>query len=185
MSPISLPFSWRLLPVKELTYEFISGGTPSTKDSGLWEGDIPWTTSTPITEDAIALGRAQRFISRNALETSATNLVPKGNLLIGTRVGVGKAVVNLIDIAISQDLTGAVIDHTLVDAEFIAYQFKAHGPQFYLEGRKRGTTIKGISRFDLEALELYIPPLPEQRAIARALRAVQDAIAAALCWRSR
>lgn len=178
MNAVSVPFSWRLLSVKELTREFISGGTPSTKDSRLWEGDIPWTTSAPITEDAIILDTAQRFISRSALETSATNLVPKGNLLIGTRVGVGKAVVNLIDIAISQDLTGAVIDHALVDAEFIAYQFKAHGPQLYLEGRKRGTTIKGISRFDLEALELYIPPLPEQRAIAHALQAVQDAIAA-------
>src|SRR5207253_6234536 len=109
---------------------------------------------------------------------SATHLVPKGNLLVGTRVGVGKAVVNQIDIAISQDLTGVILNADFVIADFIAYQFKTDTAQSYFQGRKRGTTIKGVSRFDLEALPVLVPPLPEQRAIARALRSVQNAIAA-------
>lgn len=169
---------WRTIQLGDVALQFISGGTPSTQRPELWDGAVPWTTSAPIDEQATTLDHAQRFITSGALAASATNVVPHGNLLVGTRVGVGKAVVNLVDIAISQDLTGVVLDTSRVFPEFIAFQFKMGGVQDYFDGRKRGTTIKGVSRFDLQELPLQLPPLPEQRAIAYVLRTVQDAIAA-------
>jgi len=171
----SMPSGWKTVKLGDVSRDFVSGGTPTTKEVGYWDGAIPWTTSAPISEDGVSLDRAQRCITEEALRKSASHLVPKGNLLIGTRVGVGKAVVNLIDVAISQDLTGVVLDHTVVDAEFIAYQFKTRRIQGFLDGRKRGTTIQGVSRFDLESVVLQSPPLPEQRAIAHVLRTVQQA----------
>lgn len=178
MASHDLPPQWQAIKLGDVASEYISGGTPSTERPELWDGTVPWTTSAPIAEQAIELSHAQRFITERALTASATHLVPKGSLLVGTRVGVGKAVVNLLDIAISQDLTGTRLDTVRALPEFIAYQFKTGRIQDYLAGRKRGTTIKGISRFDLEAVPLYLPPLPEQRAIARALRSVQAAIQA-------
>ena len=46
----------------------------------------------------------------------------------------------------------------------------------FFEGRKRGTTIKGISRFDLQALDLYLPPVSEQRTVAQVLGTVRSTI---------
>lgn len=175
MSHSTLPAGWDTVRFGEVAENYISGGTPTTKDAALWDGDVAWTTSAPIAETDVSLRSAQRCISSRALKSSATNLVPKGNLLVGTRVGVGKAVVNFIDIAISQDLTGVVLDHQRVNAEFLAYYFKQAAVQNFINGRKRGTTIQGISRFDLDSIPLLLPPLPEQRAIASTLRAVQDA----------
>lgn len=169
---------WKMIELSQVVKEFISGGTPSTKQAELWDGFIPWTTSATISENDITLSKAQRFITEQGLQESASHLVPKGSLLVGTRVGVGKAVVNLIDIAISQDLTGVVLDTKQVQREFVAYQFKTKRVQHILDGCKRGTTIKGISRFDLQSLKLYLPPLPEQRAIAHALQMIQNAIQA-------
>ncbi|MCZ7568856.1 MAG: restriction endonuclease subunit S [Ardenticatenaceae bacterium] len=175
MEEMELPEGWKVVPFKDLAKDFGSGGTPSTKEPGFWDGPIPWTTSAPIGEDDIVLERGQRFITEKGLQNSATRLIPKGSLLVGTRVGVGKAVLNLIDIAISQDLTGVRLHPDMVAADFVAYQFKTETVQNFFEKRKRGTTIKGVSRFDLQSLVFRVPPLPEQRAIARALRAVQEA----------
>ena len=169
-----VPQTWRIADLGKIAKEFISGGTPSTKEAKFWDGDIPWTTSAIISETDIFLDCGQRFITHEGLKNSASHLVPKGNLLVGTRVGVGKAVVNLIDIAISQDLTGIVLNSSATPA-FIAYQFKTQRITSFFFGRKRGTTIKGIARLDLHALPLWIPPLKEQQAITRALRAVQEA----------
>jgi type I restriction enzyme S subunit len=163
MSETKLPEGWQLLSVNNIAKEFISGGTPSTKEPKFWDGSIPWTTSAPIAENDLILKQGQRFITAGGLQNSATHLVPKGNLLVGTRVGVGKAVVNLIDIAISQDLTGVVLDDTLVFPDFLAYQFKTKQAQDFFDGRKRGRTIKGISRFDLKSLPLILPPSPNSK----------------------
>lgn len=175
MSLAQPPAHWMAETLGNLATEFISGGTPATGEPAFWDGNVPWTTSAPIAEDDVAIGQGQRFITEAGLDGSASHLVPKGSLLVGTRVGVGKAVVNEIGIAISQDLTGVVIDSKRAMPHFLAYQFKMAEVQRYFDARRRGTTIKGISRFDLQQLELRLPPLPEQRAIARALRAVQEA----------
>lgn len=167
--------NWETACLADFAIEFISGGTPSTKESDFWDGEIPWTTSAPISENDVLLCKAQRFITQRGLKSSASNIVPKGNLIVGTRVGVGKAVTNTIDMAISQDLTGVVLNYEKVQPEYISYYFKTQAVQQFFNGRKRGTTIKGISRFDLQSLAINLPPLHEQRAIARALRAVQAA----------
>lgn len=178
MEPNQLPQDWRIAQLQEITRDFISGGTPSTDEPLHWDGEIPWTTSAPISEDDTRLESGQRFISQSGLEQSSTHLVPKGNLIVGTRVGVGKAAINEINIAISQDLTGVVLRNEIIEPEFVAYQFKTGQVQTYFENRKRGTTIKGVSRLDLERLPLFLPPLEEQKAIAGTLRVVQEAIAA-------
>lgn len=175
MSESGLPSGWRRLHLGDVVREYLSGGTPSTRESAYWDGDIAWTTSAVIADEAVTLSAGQRLITDSGLKQSATHLVPRGNLLVGTRVGVGKAVVNLIDIAISQDLTGLVIDPSTVDALYLAYAFKTAQTRVFFEGRKRGTTIKGVSRSDVHALPLVLPPLPGQRAIAHILRAVQTA----------
>lgn len=172
----TLPEKWRQIHLNEIVYKYISGGTPSTKKAQYWDGDIAWTTSAPILENAVFLNNAQLFITLSGLENSASHVVPKDNLLIGTRVGVGKAVVNLIDIAISQDLTGLILNKNLALPEFLAYQFKMLQVQQFLDDRKRGTTIKGISRFDLQLVQVTLPPLAEQRAIAHTLRTAQAAV---------
>lgn len=172
----ALPDHWKQKELAQLTKEFISGGTPTTQKPELWGGSIPWTTSAPISDSAIKLETPQRFITEQGLRESASHLVPTNSLLVATRVGVGKAVVAPFDVAISQDLTGVVLDLEQTQPEFLAYQFKSGRIQTLLDGSKRGTTIKGISRFDLQQLILFLPPLPEQRAIAHVLQTVQNAI---------
>lgn len=86
----------------------------------------------------------------------------------------GKIAVTTFDVAINQDITAFVLKED-VDAEFLAYCMKQQDMQSWFEKNKRGTTIKGVARNAILNLMIPLPPLPEQRAIARALHAVQGA----------
>jgi len=171
-----LPAEWEVATLGDLAVEFFSGGTPSTKGPQFWDGEIPWTTSAYL--EGLYLDRGAKYITRQGLEKSSARLVPRGNLLIGTRVGVGKVAINSIDIAISQDLTGAIVDRTKAHPEFLAYAIQFDGVQESIRLATRGTTIKGIPRKDLVQILIPLPPLPEQRRIAHVLNTIQRAIAA-------
>lgn len=167
---------WIETTVGEVASGYLSGGTPKSSVSDYWDGAVPWTTSAAIAEDDLYLTGPKRCISDDGLANSSSKVIPKGNLLVGTRVGVGKAVVNLIDIAISQDLTGVLLDTARVNGEFLAYQFKTGRVRSFFEGRKRGATIQGVSRSDLKDVPLSLPPLSEQNSISSILQVVQQSI---------
>jgi type I restriction enzyme S subunit len=98
--------------------------------------------------------------------------VPKGNIIIATRVGIGKAAVNLIDVAINQDLTGLVIDKSKTDPLFLVWYLLSPKILSLLESFTRGTTIKGIAQNYVKNLLIPLPPINEQRRIVEILLAV-------------
>ena len=174
MSEETLPDGWKRIAFGEIATRYYSGGTPASGNAEYWGEGKPWTTSASIEEDAFILSSGSRLITERGVAESASSVVPKGGLLVGTRVGVGKAVVAVTDIAISQDLTGVSLAAE-ADALFLAFHFKGQALQAYFEGRKRGAIIKGISRQDLSDASILLPPLDVQRAIASVLWSVQDA----------
>lgn len=170
----TLPLDWDVVPLRDTCLDFFGGGTPSTNRPEFWDGDVAWTTSTYL--NGLHLKSGQRWITEAGLRQSSSRVVPAGNLLIGTRVGVGKTAVNLIDIAISQDLTAGIIKRERFHPEFLAFYLQTNRCQAIFELQKRGATIKGIPREDLHRIEVAAPPLPEQRAIAAVLSKVQAAV---------
>jgi type I restriction enzyme S subunit len=68
--------------------------------------------------------------------------------------------------AISQDLTGILLDNSKYNSEFLAYQMKTSRIQRLCDSIKRGATIKGITRDDLKQIEFAIPTLEVQTQIS-------------------
>ncbi len=165
-----IPKEWEAVSLEDIVTKFISGGTPSTKEPSYWNGEIPWITSAYINGFYVSSG--EKYISKAGLENSATNIVPKDNILIATRVGIGKVAVNLIDIAISQDLTGALVRKEKVYPNFLCWSFLSSKVLNVLKSFVRGTTIKGIARSELVKIHLPLPPLHEQKKIAEILSTV-------------
>ncbi|MBI3616569.1 MAG: restriction endonuclease subunit S [Candidatus Omnitrophica bacterium] len=157
-----------MVKLGDLARKVVGGGTPSTKIAEYWDGDIPWTTSAAIDEKTLYLTTHQRCITQKGLEESSAQLIPKGSVLIGTRVGVGKTAVTTLDIAISQDLT-ALIPKPDVSAEYVALVLKSGPLAKWFDENKRGTTIKGVSRNDVLRLMIPLPTFREQQAIATML----------------
>jgi len=164
-----IPEKWGVVKLEDVSLDFVSGGTPSTANPDYWNGDIDWMTSAHINGRTITSG--QRYIPKEGLKNSATKLVPKNNLLVATRVGVGKAAINEIDIAISQDLTGIIIDRNKFIPDFLYWHIL--NKERVLKSLAQGSTIKGILRGDLGKLKIPLPPLPEQQKIALILSTVE------------
>jgi len=166
---------WKKMALGDIAIKFFSGGTPSTKDSSLWGGDIQWITSKWLNE-MLYLSNGEKKISEKGLKNSATKLVKARSLILATRVGVGKVSINEIDLAINQDLLGIEIDEKNYSLEFLAYQLRSENPQDFINSFKRGATIQGVTKDCIKSIELNIPLLHEQHQIAHVLSTVQKAI---------
>ena len=92
----------------------LSGGTPPRKIKGYFKGEMPWITTTSLGKQYIDESDATEFITNEAIQNSATKIIPKESLLIGTRVGVGKASINKCEMCTSQDIVSLTdIDSSL------------------------------------------------------------------------
>ncbi len=66
------------------------GGTPNTKNPDYWDGNIPWATPSDITAlMGPYLEETSRVISDAGLEACASNLYPKGSILMTSRATIG------------------------------------------------------------------------------------------------
>jgi len=156
---------WERKKLRGVVKEFMSGGTPNTGIPQYWDGDIPWITGADVTNLWVSNGR--KFITEEGLNNSATHLVKKNTVLIVTRTGVGKIGIAANDLCFSQDITGVFCNEKILP-EFLVRYLLYQGDM--LIRVQRGATIKGLTRDDIELLEVFMPPLPEQNRIVSYLK---------------
>ena len=98
-----------------------AGGTPSTKNSLYWNGNIPWMNSSELNKHKIF--SVEGRITQLGLANSSTKYVPKGSVLIGL-AGQGKtrgtAAITYIDTCINQSI-GAILPSNEHISEFLYY----------------------------------------------------------------
>ncbi|WP_193142263.1 restriction endonuclease subunit S [Meridianimarinicoccus sp. MJW13] len=148
------------IPLGDLV-EIKGGGTPSRTVSEFWNGNIPWATVKDF--KSTALDATEESITLEGLKRSATNIIPSGNVIIPTRMAVGKAAINSVDMAINQDLK-ALLPKGKIDKRFLLHFLLAKGE--FLEGQAQGATVKGIKLDLLRTLPFPALRLDEQRRIA-------------------
>ncbi|MCU4652253.1 restriction endonuclease subunit S [Roseibacterium sp. SDUM158016] len=139
---------------------FVGGGTPSRKVPEYFSGQIPWATVKDFKSDRIS--STLEHLSEAGLKNSSSRLVPKGSLLIVSRMGLGKAAIAEVDVAINQDIK-AFIPNGDHDIEFLLWCLKALAPE--IERRGAGATVKGVTLQDISSLPIPLPPIEEQRRI--------------------
>ena len=155
----------------------ISGGTPSTKCSEYYEGNIPWISTVSLGPNYIDGSTAKGYITQEAIDNSATKLIPAGNILFGTRVGVGKSSINDVALCINQDIVAIVgIDKNRFNVLFIKYVLDTY--QSYYDSIKKGATILGITGDDLKNTLIPVPPLELQNQFADFVKVVDKSKAA-------
>ena len=160
---------WHLVDLRTVCDHALNGGTPSTKIKKYWTGGIPWITGADIIGQKI--GHIRRYITEEAVKDSSTHIIPKGNLLIVTRTGIGKLAIAPFDVAISQDITG-FLPNKLATTKYLFWILNKH--KLRLKKFDQGTSINGIKRDDLLSLKIPLPPISEQRKISSRLCAVNE-----------
>jgi type I restriction enzyme S subunit len=153
--------------------QFYGGGTPDSTKEEYWKGNIPWISSSDISDDSIHLINKTRFINEKAVKDSATKIIPARSILMVSRVGIGKFAIADSELCTSQDFTNLV---STQNEYFLAYLFKHQAKKFLR--LSQGTSIKGFTIKDIKSAKVSIPSLPEQQKIASFLTAVDDKLQA-------
>ena len=149
------------VPLRDIC-ETASGGTPSTKHPDYYKGTIPWISTTALGPNHISGDSAKAYITEEAIINSATKLIPKGNLLFGIRVGVGKTSINDVDICTNQDIVAITnIDEARFSKLFIKHVLDSN--QTYYDSLKKGATILGITSDDLKNTPIPLVSFSRQK----------------------
>lgn len=170
-----IPEDWATLPLQDLA-EIRSGGTPSTRDNSLWDGDVPWITPTDITRlgGKKKIVETERTISEKGLKQSSADLIPVGSIILTTRATIGEAAINSKPMATNQGFKN-LVPKQRVDNEFLYYLLLTKKPDML--ALCAGSTFLEISKSQLSGILVQCPArLEEQKAIAEALSDADDYI---------
>lgn len=152
---------WKSYKIEDRVGEIIGGGTPSTKVSEYWKGNIPWISSSDLEQHKLLNVIPTRFITQKAIENSSTHLIPKNSIAVVTRVGVGKLAIIDQDYCTSQDFQSLI--ELKDDIYFFTYLL--YKELMKLSLMSQGTSIKGITKSELKNLIINIPTKEEQQNI--------------------
>ncbi|GHU08788.1 type I restriction modification system subunit S [Alphaproteobacteria bacterium] len=146
--------------------KIIGGGTPSKNCPEYWDGDVLWMSVRDMNTEII--DKTERTITELGLKNSSSNLIPARNIIIASRVGLGKICWIKNDTAINQDLRAIIPkDEDQIDKQWLILWLRSNAQKIVDAGT--GATVQGVKLTFLNSLEMELPPLAEQREIVRKL----------------
>lgn len=159
--------------------QFRGGGTPSKTVERYWRGDIPWVSPKDMKFEVVS--DSIDHISEEAIENSATSLIPKNSVLMVVRSGILARTVPIAitgrNLTINQDLK-ALCPNGAIDTRFL-YRLLDSKMDVLLSMVSRGATVHRLMTEQVRSLDFALPPLPEQQRIVAILDEAFDNIAIA------
>jgi type I restriction enzyme S subunit len=155
---------------------FFSGGTPSKSHAEFWTGTIPWVSAKDL--KVFRLHDAEDHVTAEAID-AGSRLAPAGSTFLLVR---GMTLHNDVpicvamrDMAFNQDIK-ALQPKPGVDGSFLTYWLLAHKRTLLGSVDFAGHGTGRLNTDTLKAMPVALPPLPEQKAIAAVLGALDDKI---------
>jgi len=153
-----------------------SGHTPSRRQPAYWDGEIPWLSLHDSNDlDVPEIFTTAQTVSHLGLDNSSARLLPKGTVAFSRTATVGKATVLGRPMATSQDFANYVCGPRLHN-RYLMHLFRYMAPEW--KRLMAGSTHNTIYMPIFERLQVLVPPIEEQRAIAAALDDVDSLLAA-------
>lgn len=157
--------SFTTKPLGEV-FDVVGGGTPPKNNASYFSGDIPWATIRDMHSDVLA--ETEHTISQEGLRHSSAKLIPAGEVIMASRVGLGKACILQRDTAINQDIRALLpLKPNTVDRHFCLYWLQSVKDDIIAAGT--GATVQGIKLPFIKSLPFPDVPFEEQKRIVAVL----------------
>jgi type I restriction enzyme S subunit len=148
-----IPKGWRVGKLGEVV-KVSGGGTPSTKNSEFWNGNISWTSPRDLSgKDDRFLHVTSKKITNKGLEKISSPLYPKNTLLLSSRAPIGYLVITNIETAINQGYI-AFIDHYFSNKYMFLW---LRNNMDLVNQSANGATFKEISKTAFKEIKAVIP----------------------------
>jgi len=161
-----IPAHWDVRRLRDCG-RIVGGGTPSMKRGDFWGGRVPWVSPKDMKVADIVDSRdhitevALRECNISLLNPPAILIVVRG-MILARRVPVA---VTRVPVTINQDMK-ALLPRDDVDARYVGYAIETSRDAFSEIIDEAGHGTKRLPTTRWRQLEVWMPPLPEQKAIA-------------------
>lgn len=143
-----------------------SGGTPSRSNPNYYSGNIPWVTTSELNDKSIH--DTNEHITQEAVNSSSAKIFPEYTVLIAMYgATIGKLGILAIPASTNQACCALICNKEILDYRFLFY--KLLSMREYIISLGCGAGQPNISQKIIKSLEISIPMLPEQTAIASIL----------------
>ena len=144
------------------------GKTPSRSVPEYWGGDLPWVTISDFAAGRIVTTTKER-ITRIGAAKSGSKRIPRGTLLLSFKLSLGKRTFSGCDLFTNEAIAALqVLDRDVADRDYLYW---ALGSIDYDRLVDRAAKGKTLNKAKLKILQIPLPPLAEQKRIARILDA--------------
>ena len=147
----------------------ITGKTPSTTDSNLWNGNIQFITPTDI-KDGV---KYQESTERYVVDNDKIKILPSNSIIYTCIASIGKMCISKFPCITNQQINSLVV-HQDYNFEYVYYWLFFITP--YIKTTQANTTLPIINKTDFSKFSISIPCLEEQQKIATFLSSVDKKI---------
>lgn len=153
----------------------VAGGTPSTKISSYWDGNISWITPKDLSNFSVKyITHGERNISEKGLNNSSAKLIPKNSVLLSSRAPIGYIAIASKELATNQGFKNLICNESICHYEYFYYWLKLSVD--YIIQNSSGSTFKEISASSFKNLEIQLPSLKQQYIISHILKKIDKKI---------
>jgi len=163
---------WKETTISEIV-TLIGGGTPKTNVSEYWDGHIPWLSVVDFNNGKKYVFDTEKKITEEGLNNSSTKLLEKGDIIISARGTVGVVAMLGKQMVFNQSCYGVRANEKSSN-EYVYYLLKDRVSNFLQYSH--GGVFDTITRDTFKEIDILLPPLEEQNAIASVLSSLDDKI---------
>ncbi|MCD2478781.1 MULTISPECIES: restriction endonuclease subunit S [Staphylococcaceae] len=144
--------------------EVIGGGTPSTKKSEYYGGNIPWITPKDLSNfKEVFISEGERNITEEGLKNSSARTLPSNTVLMTSRAPIGYLAIAKNEVTTNQGFKSIICNESLVKPLFLYYTLKNDMDKIKSLGT--GSTFSEISGKVVKNIEINLPSIEYQTII--------------------
>ncbi|MEG2868924.1 MAG: restriction endonuclease subunit S [Terrisporobacter sp.] len=170
--PYEVPENWCWVKLGAVA-QWSSGGTPSTKVSEYYDGDIPWVVIGDLNDGAVCASK--RNITELGLSKSSAKWVDIDSVLIAMYgASIGKIGINKIKCTTNQAIAFTKEIYEVTTYKYIYYYLLCIRER--LIGLGKGGAQPNISQTVIKEEPIPIPPLAEQERIVKKIESLFEKV---------
>jgi len=149
-----IPAGWRVDTILTIG-ELVSGGTPSTKVSEYWNGDVKWVSAKDVrAAHGVFVLDTERTITKEGVDNSSTKILPELTTIVTARGTVGSYCILADPMAMNQTNYG--LKARSQDADYFVF-FTLGSLISQLKQRAHGTIFDTVTTRTFEASQIVVP----------------------------
>ena len=149
-----VPEGWERHRINDVC-DTVGGGTPSTKVSEYWNGDITWVVPSDVTKnDSLVLLDSDRKITERGLRKSSARMVPSNTILMTSRASVGYFALLMSEACTNQGFIN-IVPQSEYDRLYLLFNLMSRVDE--IRSNAMGTTYPEISQGRFRQMGIVMP----------------------------